>query len=127
MPTLVKARYFELVRDGMKGAAAARDVGVSTSCGSLWLVDAARAEADADSGAEVRLVGADAVGADFPGGRRASVALGGGALGAFLFVVGRRMGFVVARRGVAGRLGVAVTPGESGRVGAVVLAMLFAA
>ena len=29
-------------------------------------VDAARAEGDADSGAEVRLVGADAVGADFP-------------------------------------------------------------
>ncbi len=40
MPTLVKARCFELVRDGMKGAAAARDVGVSTSCGSLWFIDA---------------------------------------------------------------------------------------
>ena len=40
MPASAKARYFELVRDGMKGAAAARDVGVSTSCGSLWFIDA---------------------------------------------------------------------------------------
>jgi transposase, IS30 family len=40
MPTAVKKRYFELVRQGMKGAAAARVVGVSTSCGSLWLLDA---------------------------------------------------------------------------------------
>ncbi len=40
MPTEVKKRYFELVRTGMKGAAAARIVGVSTSCGSLWFIDA---------------------------------------------------------------------------------------
>ena len=36
----VKRRYFELIRQGMKGAAAARRVGVSTSCGSLWFLDA---------------------------------------------------------------------------------------
>ena len=36
MPTSVKQRYFELIREGHKGAAAARVVGVSTSCGSLW-------------------------------------------------------------------------------------------
>jgi transposase, IS30 family len=40
MPTAVKRRYFELLREGYKGAAAARVVGVSTSCGSLWLIDA---------------------------------------------------------------------------------------
>lgn len=40
MPVSVKARYFELIRDGLKGAAAARRVGVSTSCGSLWFIDA---------------------------------------------------------------------------------------
>ncbi|WP_455754089.1 IS30 family transposase [Streptomyces goshikiensis] len=36
----VKKRYFELVREGHRGAAAARMVGVSTSCGSLWFIDA---------------------------------------------------------------------------------------
>jgi transposase len=36
----VKRRYFELIRQGVKGAAAARRVGVSTSCGSLWFLDA---------------------------------------------------------------------------------------
>ncbi|EMD23711.1 hypothetical protein [Amycolatopsis azurea] len=40
LPSSVKKRYFELIRQGMKGAAAARVVGVSTSCGSLWLLDA---------------------------------------------------------------------------------------
>jgi IS30 family transposase len=40
MPMSVKKRYFELIRQGMKGAAAARAVGVSTSCGSLWFLDA---------------------------------------------------------------------------------------
>ena len=40
MPSAVKKRYFELIRSGMKGAAAARVVGVSTSCGSLWFLDA---------------------------------------------------------------------------------------
>ncbi|KWX01246.1 Uncharacterized protein LI90_2274 [Carbonactinospora thermoautotrophica] len=40
MPTSVKKRYFELLREGHKGAAAARMVGVSTSCGSLWFLDA---------------------------------------------------------------------------------------
>lgn len=40
MPLDVKRRYFELIRSGMKGAAAARRVGVSTSCGSLWYLDA---------------------------------------------------------------------------------------
>ena len=38
--TAVKRRYFELLRLGYKGAAAAREVGVSTSCGSLWFIDA---------------------------------------------------------------------------------------
>ena len=40
MPGSVKKRYFELVREGHMGAAAARRVGVSTSCGSLWFLDA---------------------------------------------------------------------------------------
>ncbi|MET9602658.1 hypothetical protein ABZZ45_33615, partial [Streptomyces sp. NPDC006459] len=40
MSTSVKKRYFELLRKGYKGAAAARVVGVSTSCGSLWFIDA---------------------------------------------------------------------------------------
>src|SRR4030081_3846714 len=40
MPSSVKKRYFELVREGHMGAAAARRVGVSTSCGSLWFLDA---------------------------------------------------------------------------------------
>jgi len=37
VPMAVKKRYFELLREGYKGAAAARVVGVSTSCGSLWV------------------------------------------------------------------------------------------
>jgi hypothetical protein len=40
MLTTVKKRYFELIRSGMKGAAAARVVAVLTSCGSLWFLDA---------------------------------------------------------------------------------------
>ncbi|MFI5635729.1 helix-turn-helix domain-containing protein [Streptomyces sp. NPDC051664] len=36
----MKKRYFELLREGLKGAAAARAVGVSTSCGSLWFIGA---------------------------------------------------------------------------------------
>jgi IS30 family transposase len=40
MPASVKTRYFELIRSGLKGAAAARAVGVSTSCGSLWFLEA---------------------------------------------------------------------------------------
>jgi IS30 family transposase len=40
MPASVKKRYFELLREGYKGAAAARVVGVSTSCGSNWFLDA---------------------------------------------------------------------------------------
>lgn len=36
----VKRRYFQLLRQGLMGAAAARRVGVSTSCGSLWFIDA---------------------------------------------------------------------------------------
>lgn len=35
-----KRRYFELIRQGLSGAAAARAVGVSLSCGSVWFVDA---------------------------------------------------------------------------------------
>ncbi|ANZ13480.1 hypothetical protein O1L44_30450 [Streptomyces noursei] len=40
MPSAVKKRYFELLREGYKGAAAARVVGVSTSCGSNWFIEA---------------------------------------------------------------------------------------
>lgn len=36
MPAAVKRRYFQLIRTGMSGAAAAERVGVSLSCGSLW-------------------------------------------------------------------------------------------
>lgn len=40
MPGTVKRRYFELIRQGLSGAEAARRVGVSLSCGSLWFIDA---------------------------------------------------------------------------------------
>jgi IS30 family transposase len=40
MPPVVKKRYFELLREGYKGAAAARVVGVSASCGSNWFIEA---------------------------------------------------------------------------------------
>ena len=42
MPGAVKRRYFQLIRTGMSGAAAADRVGVSLSCGSLWFIDAGR-------------------------------------------------------------------------------------
>ena len=42
LPSAVRQRYFELVRSGLKGSEAARRVGVSTSCGSLWFIDAGR-------------------------------------------------------------------------------------
>lgn len=38
--TAVKRRYFELLRQGYKGAAAARMIGASTSCGSKWFLEA---------------------------------------------------------------------------------------
>jgi hypothetical protein len=41
----VKRRYFELIRGGCSGAEAARQVGVSVSCGSLWFIDAGRVRA----------------------------------------------------------------------------------
>ena len=40
LPVRVKQSYFELIRTGMPGAEAARRVGVSMSCGSLWFIDA---------------------------------------------------------------------------------------
>lgn len=40
MPITVKKRYFELLREGYKRAAAARVVGVSASCGSHWFIEA---------------------------------------------------------------------------------------
>ncbi len=40
MPAAVKKRYMELLREGYKGAAAARVVGVSTSLGSNWFLEA---------------------------------------------------------------------------------------
>ena len=40
MPVAVKKRYMELLREGYKGAAAARVVGVSTSLGSNWFLEA---------------------------------------------------------------------------------------
>jgi IS30 family transposase len=42
MPVAVKRRYFELIRTGLSGSAAAQEVGVSLSCGSLWFIDAGR-------------------------------------------------------------------------------------
>lgn len=39
-PLEVKRRYFELIRQGLSGSAAAQEVGVSLSCGSLWFIDA---------------------------------------------------------------------------------------
>jgi hypothetical protein len=36
----VKARYFELIRQGWSGSSASEAVGVSLSCGSLWFIDA---------------------------------------------------------------------------------------
>ena len=42
MPAAVKRRYFELIRTGLSGAKAAKRVGVSLSCGSLWFIDAGR-------------------------------------------------------------------------------------
>lgn len=38
----VKRRYFELIRSGVRGSVAARQAGVSVSCGSVWFVDAGR-------------------------------------------------------------------------------------
>ena len=38
MPLAVKRRYFELIRTGLSGSAAAQQVGVSLSCGSLWFM-----------------------------------------------------------------------------------------
>jgi IS30 family transposase len=40
MPPEVKRRYFELLRSGIRSSVAARLVGVSVSCGSLWFLDA---------------------------------------------------------------------------------------
>ena len=42
MPIAVKRRYFELIRTGLSGSEAAKRVGVSLSCGSLWFIDAGR-------------------------------------------------------------------------------------
>jgi transposase, IS30 family len=42
MPAAVKRRYFELIRAGLSGSEAAKRVGVSLSCGSLWFIDAGR-------------------------------------------------------------------------------------
>jgi transposase len=42
MPTTVRRRYFELIRTGLSGSEAAKRVGVSLSCGSLWFIDAYR-------------------------------------------------------------------------------------
>jgi len=42
MPAAVKRRYFELIRTGQSGSEAAKRVGVSLSCGSLWFIDAGR-------------------------------------------------------------------------------------
>jgi IS30 family transposase len=39
MPGAVKRGYFELIRQGLSGSAAALEVGVSLSCGSVWFVD----------------------------------------------------------------------------------------
>jgi IS30 family transposase len=39
-PADTKRRYFELIRQGVRGATASSRVGVSLSCGSLWFIDA---------------------------------------------------------------------------------------
>ena len=39
-----RQKYFELIRSGVRGAEAARQVGVSLSCGSVWFVDAGRVQ-----------------------------------------------------------------------------------
>ena len=44
MPSGVKRRYFELIRSGVRGSMAARRVGVSLSCGSLWFIDAGQVD-----------------------------------------------------------------------------------
>jgi hypothetical protein len=43
-PAEIKRRYFTLIPQGCAGAKAARRVGVSMSCGSLWFVDAGSVE-----------------------------------------------------------------------------------
>ena len=40
MPPELKRRYFDLIRSGVRSSVAARLVGVSVSCGSLWFLDA---------------------------------------------------------------------------------------
>ena len=40
MPPGVKRQYFELIRTSISGSVAAKAVGVSLSCGSLWFIDA---------------------------------------------------------------------------------------
>lgn len=41
VPPTTKRQYFDLIRPGHRGGApAARRIGVSTSCGSLWFIDA---------------------------------------------------------------------------------------
>jgi hypothetical protein len=40
MPQQVKRRYFELIRQGLSGSEAAREVGVLMSCGSKWFIEA---------------------------------------------------------------------------------------
>ena len=42
MSAATERRYFELIREGLSGSEAARQVGVSLSCGSLWFIDAGR-------------------------------------------------------------------------------------
>jgi transposase len=42
MPKDVKRQYFELIRSGVRGSVAAREVGVSLSCGSVWFIEAGR-------------------------------------------------------------------------------------
>jgi transposase, IS30 family len=44
MPSGVKRRYFELIRSEVRGSVAARRVGVSLSCGSLWFIDAGQVD-----------------------------------------------------------------------------------
>jgi hypothetical protein len=39
-PARVKRLYFELIRQGLSGAAASERVGVSLSCDSVWFIDA---------------------------------------------------------------------------------------
>jgi transposase, IS30 family len=58
-PVQTKRRYFELIRQGRSGAQAARQVGVSLSCGSLWFIDAGSVDLLETTSASARYLSQD--------------------------------------------------------------------